>query len=164
MLTRLTLALIIAVSLTTAVGFVIVPDAWPLTLVGLALGGLWVLAHRRQVEGLASFLLVCFIALAGVGIGFAYGPIWAPPVVVLALAAWDLGRFTARLQGPADETRELEHRHLRRLLVVSGLGLGLAWLALSMRLQLGFAVALGLGFLAVLGLSQVIRALARESD
>ncbi len=55
---------------------------------------------------------------------------------------------------------------------MSGLGLALSWLAAGvaagpaggLRLPLSFGAALALGFLAVLGLSQVIRALAHESD
>jgi len=165
MLTRITFVLIILTALIPAAGFVLT-GAWPLALPCVALGVLWLIGFARRLDGLGSFMLVAFIAAAGVGVNLSQSAIWAPPTVILALAAWDLERFGARLRlaDESGETRELERRHLWRLLAVSGLSLVLAWAALGSRLKLDMVVALGLGFLAILGLSQVIRSLARESD
>ena len=79
-------------------------------------------------------MLVAFIAAAGVGVNMSQSAIWAPPTVVLALAAWDLERFGARLRlaDASQETRELERRHLWRLLAVSGLSLVLAFAAMGL--------------------------------
>jgi hypothetical protein len=165
MLTRITYIVIFLTALISTAGFVLA-GAWPLALPCVALGVLWLIGFARRLEGLGSFMLVAFIVAAGVGVNLSQSAIWVPPVVILALAAWDLERFGARLRlaDTSPETRELERRHLWRLLAVSGLSLALAWAAMGSRLKLGMAVALGLGFLAILGLSQVIRALARESD
>jgi len=165
MLTRITYIVIFLTALIPSAGFVLT-GAWPLALPCVALGVLWLIGFARRLEGLGSFMLVAFIVAAGVGVNLSQSAIWAPPTVVLALAAWDLERFGARLRlaDASPETRELERRHLWRLLAVSGLSLALAWAALGSRLKLDMAVALGLGFLAILGLSQVIRSLARESD
>jgi hypothetical protein len=166
MLTRITFIVIILVALIPAAGFALFSGAWPLALPCVALGALWLIGFARRWEALGSLMLFAFIIAAGVGVSLSPSVIWAPPTVVLALAAWDLERFGARLRlaDASSETRELERRHLWRLLAVSGLSLALAWAALGFRLKLGMAVALALGFLAILGLSQVIRALARESD
>ena len=165
MLTRITYIVIFLTALIPAAGFALT-GAWPLALPCVALGALWLIGFARRLEGLGSFMLVAFIIAAGVGVNLSQSAIWAPPTVVLALAAWDLERFGARLRlaDESRETRELERRHLWRLLAVSGLSLALAWAAMGSRLKLDMAVALGLGFLAILGLSQVIRSLARESD
>jgi len=165
MLTRITFVLIILAALIPAAGLALT-GAWLLALPCVALGALWLVGYTRQLEGLGSFMLVAFIAVAGIGVNLNQSAIWAPPTVVLALAAWDLERFGSRLRlaDASQGTRELERRHLWRLLAVSGLSLVLAWVALGSRLKLDMAVALGLGFLAILGLSQVIRSLARESD
>ena len=165
MLTRITTIVIFLTALIPAAGFALT-DAWPLALPCLALGTLWLIGFARRLEGVGSLMLLAFLIAAGVGVSLSQSAIWAPPTVVLALAAWDLERFGARLRlaDASQETRELERRHLWRLLAVSGLSLALAWAALGSRLKLDMAVALALGFLAILGLSQVIRALARESD
>ena len=165
MLTRITFIVIFLTSLTSAAGFALT-GAWPLALPCVALGALWLVGFARRLEGLGSLMLVAFVVAAGVGVSLSQRSIWAPPTVVLALAAWDLERFGARLRlaDASAETGELERRHLWRLLAVSGLSLALAWAALGSRLKLDMAVALALGFLAILGLSQVVRALARESD
>jgi hypothetical protein len=165
MLTRITFILIFLTALIPAAGFVL-SGAWPLALPCLALGALWLIGFARRWVGLGSLMLLAFIIAAGVGVSLSQSAIWAPPTVVLALAAWDLERFGARLRlaDTSQETRELERRHLRRLFAVSGLSLALAWAAMGSRLKLDMAVALALGLLAILGLSQVIRSLARESD
>ena len=166
MLTRITFIVIILSALIPAAGFAATSGAWPLALLCLALGALWLIGFARRWETLGSLMLAAFIAAAAVGANLNHGAIWAPPTVILALAAWDLERFGARLRlaDSTAETRELERRHLWRLLAVSGLSLLLAWAALGIRVKLGMAVALALGMLAIVGLSQVIRLLARESD
>jgi hypothetical protein len=165
MLRRITFIIMVLTALIPAAGFAL-SGAWPLALPCVALGALWLVGFARRLDGLASFMLLAFVAAAGVGVSLSQRAIWAPPTVILALAAWDLERFGERLRlaEASSETRELERRHLWRLLAVCGLSLALAWAALGSRLKLDMAVALALGFLAIVGLSQVIRALARESD
>ncbi len=62
------------------------------------------------------------------------------------------------------ETRVLEREHLRRLAIVSGLGLFLGALALTIRLTLSFGVIVVLGGGAIFALSRLIRYLRQESD
>ncbi|GEM_PF-807867 len=67
----------------------------------------------------------------------------------------------ARLEA---EARVLEREHLRRLAIVSGLGLLLGTLALTIRLTLSFGVIVVLGVIAIFALSRLIHYLRQESD
>jgi hypothetical protein len=51
---------------------------------------------------------------------------------------------------------DLRPPHLQRLAVVAGLGLGLGWLALGIRVQLSLGWAIILSLLAIIGLSRVL--------
>lgn len=62
------------------------------------------------------------------------------------------------------EARALERAHLRRLAIVSGLGLLLGTLALTIRLTLRFGFIVALGVVAFFGLSRLIHYLRQESD
>lgn len=171
MLKPITLAIILLAGLIPAAGL-LAGGAWPLAAACAGLGGLWLVGCLRGWDGLASWLLAGFVVLAALGIGARGGSLWAPPAVVLALAAWDLQRFMGRAGAlsAGDAGRDLTARHLRRLLAVSGLGLALSWIAAAAGaaagadFKLSLGAALALGFLAMLGVSLVIRALARESD
>ncbi len=173
MLKPATLATILLAGLIPAAGL-LAGGAWPLAAACAGLSGLWLVGCLRGWNGLASWLLVGFVVLAAIGISARGGSLWAPPAVVMALAAWDLQRFMGRAGAinAGDAGRDLTGRHLRRLLAVSGLGLALGWIAADAAaasaagtdLKLSLGAALALGFLAILGVSLVIRALARESD
>jgi hypothetical protein len=62
------------------------------------------------------------------------------------------------------ETRALERAHLQRLAIVSGAGLLLGTLALTIRLTLRFGAIFALGLVAIFGLSRLIHYLRQESD
>ncbi|MGC9393713.1 MAG: hypothetical protein ACP5J4_02525 [Anaerolineae bacterium] len=62
------------------------------------------------------------------------------------------------------EGRALEHAHLQRLGILSGLGLLLGTLALTVRITLRFGVIFALGLVAIYGLSRLIHYLHQESD
>jgi hypothetical protein len=166
---RTTIGAILVASVAAAVPFILA-DGWPLAVFGLAFGALWLVELRRGRHRLASPLMAGYVILAALATG-AGGSFLPPLTVVAALAAWDLDRFSARLDeaGGASETslaerRGLEQQHLSRLLRVSLFGLALAWLALAVRVQLAFGVAVALGLVAALGLAALVRALIRESD
>jgi hypothetical protein len=191
MLRRITYAAIFVASASLAASFGWT-GVWPLALAALIAGAFWAYAFRRHWEGAASLMLVVFVVIAAVDVNLSGGRLLAPVAVVAALAAWDLHRFVARLRSGFDEDaadeesaaedveiliettaddllleqerRALERSHLRRLLVVSAVGLALAWLAEAARFRLALPIALALGLLAILGLSQVVRSLMRESD
>lgn len=162
---RITLASIILTGLIPAIGFML-NGAWPLAALSAGVGGLWLIDWLRGWDKLASWLLAGFVVLAALGVGMSGGGLWAPPLVVMALVAWDLQRFMGRASSlsPSDDGHKLEQQHLGRLSAVSGLGLASGWIAASAHLKLSLGTALALGFLALLGISQIIRTLVQESD
>jgi hypothetical protein len=142
------------------------PSRWGAALVIAALGLLWLVGQRRRIEWLASPLLVILTGAAMLGMW------WGAPKglmligAVLALAAWDVDHFTQRLTSVeyGESVRTLERSHILRLLSVTVLGLALGAIALVSQVRLGLGLVFLLGLLAILGLSQAVRFLRRESD
>jgi hypothetical protein len=80
------------------------------------------------------------------------------------LLGWDLSDFARRLRyaAPTDDVEGMERRHLARVGVVAGLGLGLAYLSAVIQVRrLAFEVAVGLILLAALGLTRLVMRLRR---
>jgi hypothetical protein len=123
------------------------------------LGIVWILSHWRKIYWVSS--LAFFLTL----IGAAYG-IWNElPASWMLLGAlggllgWDSSDFARRLSyaAPTDDFRGMERRHLARVVVVTALGFGLAWLSAAIRInRLAFEVAVGLVLLAALGLTRLV--------
>ena len=111
-------------------------------------------------------VLFFFMGAAALGLLLGLGSGWILVGVAAVLCAWDLDHFAQRLRsaGRVEGARELERRHLLRLLAVSGLGFLLAAIALGLKLELGFGAAVFLGLLVVISLSQLVGLLRRESD
>jgi hypothetical protein len=132
----------------------------------VALGLLWWTGQRRGERRVAAFGLLGFVVGAVIGFWMNLGGGRLLLSTVAALAAWDLGDFALRLQDVDndEDARALEHHHLWRLAVVSGIGLLLGGLALTIRVDLRFGVVSALGLIAIFGLSRLVRFLRRESD
>jgi hypothetical protein len=143
---------------------------WAWTPLIVALGFLWLLGQWRGRGWMTSVGLVFFVGVATGGLWLDLAAGWMLFGMVAALSAWDLDYFAQRLRSVewaetlAERRRDLERRHLWRLLLVDGLGLLLAAVALGVEVKLSFGAAFLLGLLAVLGLSQAIGFLRRESD
>jgi hypothetical protein len=137
---------------------------WALPVVGL--GVLWLLGLWRRLVLASSIGLVLFAGLAVAGLLLEVAAGWMLAGLVAALGAWDLDGFFARVERVAwvEGRRDLERRHLWRLLVVDVLGLLLAAVALGLKLEFGFGVAVLLGLLVILGLSRAIGFVNRESN
>lgn len=137
---------------------------WIAALVILIVGALWLLAQRLGWSWVAHVALVLFVSAAAFGLGQDLPTGWMLFGLVAALSAWDLDHFAHRLDGAerVQRARLLGRRHLRRLLIVDGLGLLLGGAALTIQVQLDFGLILLLGLLALLGLSRAVRFLRRE--
>ena len=140
--------------------------AWLEVFLLLLIGCLWLAGYGRGWTWPASLSFSLFTGLAAWGVyqGLATG--WLLGGLVAALVAWDLDHFAQRLRqaGHVAGEAELKQAHLRRLLIVAGLGLLLGGLALSFQIELNFGWALLLGLLVILGLSWVISRSQREND
>jgi hypothetical protein len=122
----------------------------------VSLGLLWLIGHYGPGEGASTMDLVIFIGAAGYGVWQERPAGWLLVSLVAALVAWDLDHFERRLRRARPETKEADLRrvHLQRLAVVAGLGLGLGWLALGVRVELSLGWAIVLSLLAIIGLSR----------
>ncbi len=163
-----TLAQRVSIGLATgvlALGYAL-SNAWAGTLLTIACGGVWWIGRQRSWPWIASAGLIVSTLAAAFGAWRGMPPAWMLTGAVAALAAWDLDHFERRLQDAqrVGGQRELIRSHLRRLLIATGSGLLLGWLALGVRVELGFGLALLLGLLAFLGLSGAIGFWQRESE
>jgi hypothetical protein len=151
----------IALAMGYAVG-----GAWTFSPILLATGVLWWIGQKRHWNGLASVAWVGFVVAAAMGLWVGLPAGWMLVGVVAALSAWDLDHFARRLRGVerVEMQPALEWLHLWRLVSVDSLGLLLAGVALVIRYKFSFGMALFLGLVAVLGLSQMVSYLRRESD
>ena len=139
-------------------------EFWAWVGVVLVLGVLWLVGGWRRLRWVSSAALFLYAGLAAGGVLAGLPAGWMAGGLVVALVAWDLDAFIGRLgaAGRVEGRRDLERRHLLRLIVVAGLGLALALVALGVRIQLGFAAAVLLGLIAAWGLGRVVRFLRRE--
>ncbi len=143
-----------------------VGGVWKVSPILLAMGALWWIGQKRRWNLVAPVALVGFVVAAAVGLWMGLPAGWMLVGVVAALSAWDLDHFAQRLRGVerVEMQPALEQLHLRRLVSANGLGLLLAGMALVVQYKFSFDVALVLGLVAVLGLSQMVSYLRRESD
>ena len=167
MIAKLLFSSTILATVALALGYGLV-GLWTGAIFVTALGFLWLIGQRRGWGWMASVMLMLFVSAASIGLRLNAQDGWMLFGVVAALSAWDLDHFAQRLSGVGqdrvEETRELERRHLERLLIVDGLGLLFGVVALGIEVDLGFGTVLLLGLLAILGLSRVVGILRRESD
>jgi hypothetical protein len=182
--------LIAAAALATGYGL----NRQPLgSLIFSALGLLWLAGQRYTLRIFPELGLFGFTAGALLGALYGVQNAWTLAGITAALIAWDLQHFVAHIRaGERDETppaeaaaedtdpagaleaataerldahrRALTRVHLQRLAIVSGAGLLLSVLALTIRLTLSFGVIVVLGLVAIYALSRLIRYLRRESD
>lgn len=93
-----------------------------------------------------------------------FSPGWLLLSVVAALSLWNLGAFMDRIRRVhrVEKAVDLERRHLKRLMVTSGLGLVLGWITLKVSLNIRFGWMLLLGIALTIGLSRLIERMGRE--
>lgn len=125
----------------------------------LLLGAAWIVGQQLSWRGGAWPMMGLFVVVAAAGAWLELNPILLVVGLIAALSAWDLDGFARQLRrvDAVEQEQGLQRRHLRRLLLVDGLGLLLAVLALNLEIDLSFGVALILGLIALLGLSLGLR-------
>lgn len=125
----------------------------------LLLAGFWIFAHFRRWYLFSSVALLIVVVAAAYGVWLELPTVWMLLGALGGLLGWDLSDFARRLSyaAPMDDTRSMERRHLERVTIVAGLGVGLALLSLYIRInRLAFEVAAGLLLLAALGLTRLV--------
>ena len=130
----------------------------------LLLGALWLAGHWRKWYWFSSVGLLITIIGAAYGVWREFPTIWMLLGALGGLLGWDLSDFARRLSyaAPMDDTQGMERRHLERVGIVAGLGLGIALLSLFIHIQrLAFEVAAALILLAALGLTRLVMGLRK---
>jgi hypothetical protein len=134
----------------------------PLIAAGAALLCVGWLAIGWRAAGsnpaLDDFGLLVFIGITVWGFWQGLSAWLALVAVLLALAAWDMGRFIRRQVLALNEemAARMERTHLIRLGQALGGGLLLGSLALLVRIPLDFGMALVIGIIAVVALSRLV--------
>lgn len=136
---------------------------WPLALLALGFGVLWLVGQRQGWDGLASPLFLAMVSIAGLGIHWGSPPFWLFLGTVAALATWDLSHFTSYLAQAEEVEAEaaLQHGHLNRLRLTVVLSLLLGGAALAFQTPLNFGAAVFLSLLMVLSLGLAVRFIRR---
>jgi hypothetical protein len=151
--------------LVLALGFAL-NDIWAGTAAVLAAGALWLLSQWRALPWASTAGLVAQAIAAAAAMLLGVGGGWPVLALVAALVAWDLDQFSQRMRaaGRVDDAPGQERRHIRRLLIVAGLGGLLGLVALSFQVRLSFGLALVLAVVMMLCLSMVIGYMRRAGD
>jgi hypothetical protein len=139
---------------------------WPGAIFTTFAGLLWLIALWRGWRPMMGLSVTMLAGIAGLGAWLSVSAGWLLFSIVATLIGWDLGDFDHRFGqiGQAQGYKALQRIHLRRLAVVAGLGLLLGGVALSFEFKLNVWWGIFLGVLVIVGLSQAIGRLRRESD
>ncbi len=138
-------------------------DLW---MVGAVISSLGLaLAWRRHKTGTAAAWAMVVVVSGGAAVGAWLGldPYLLLLGLIAALSAWDLDAFSRQVRDTGAVMPELEGRHLRRLLIVDGISLLLAVLALTVQLRLSFGLAVAAAIVALVGLSRAVGFFRRDS-
>ena len=165
MITELSIisSLVAMTALATGYGM---SNSWLAALSVLVVGSLSLLGLWRRWEWSTSVVLVCCVGAAVGGFWLQASAELMLAGMVAALIAWDLARFDTRLRTAhrIEGSQNLVRQHLQRLLITISVALPLAVGALRVRAKLNFGTAFVAGLLAILGLSQAVRALRGIGD
>ena len=167
-----TLYLLLALSLSAALGFLVAASlpfvaasGLPLMVIAALGAALLMLALCKQFNFLAAPGFMLLIAAAGLVAWRGSQPLFSLSSICASLVAWDLVSYGLLLRYTAEPlNRRLFRRKLLRLGVVLVVGWGLGALALLLKLQLGFGLLLLLAFLVVLSLALSMMYLRRRDE
>jgi hypothetical protein len=129
-----------------------------LTIILAVLWGLSQLLEYRFLPGL-FFLMFSIICLVGTFLGLRSILLFLG--MTAALNTWDTDRFYRRWKAALERepNKNLEWKHIFRLLIVDGSAIGVAIIGLSIKTQLSFGLMLLVVIIALISLSQLIRLL-----
>lgn len=165
MMSVFTLTLIGTATMILAAGHAL-NALWSVAFMIVAVGLLWLIGQWRGLNWTASLGFTLFVAAIIYGNLQGVSLLWLLPGILTTLAAWDLSHFSQYLSSAKDvrEETDLRWHHFLRLGIIIGLGSFLSISAISFETELHFIWAIFLGLLVIIGLSQAVRFLRRESD
>lgn len=150
-----------------AVGYAL-SEVWVGILLVVLWLAFWIASLVRQFSGagagVGSTALFGYVILTIYAVATGVWPGWFVLGLVAVLAAWDLEFFILRLRDVQDEglVDTMIAQHVRRLVVVTGVGLALSGAAVFINYDLTFGLALGIALLAVFAVSRFLSALRQN--
>ena len=157
---------LLTAGISTAAGFGIL-GLWFEALLCLAFMALTLLGESRSWRGrVAGITFAGYACLAGWGQFRAIAPAFGLITIAAALIGWDLHHYQQRL-GQVERIEAesaLIKAHLRRLLITVGAGVGLAGMALLVRVNYGVGAIVLLGLIVAFGLTRAVSYLRQQSD
>ena len=130
----------------------------------VAFGILWLVTIWQRWSWVSSIGIFVLVAMAGYGLWIDLSPGWMLTATLGGLFAWDLTEFMRRLRvaPKSEDLPGLERRHLARLTIVALIGVGLASIAMLVRLEFSFEWVVLLTLIAALGITQLVSWLRRS--
>jgi hypothetical protein len=128
-------------------------------------GGWIVLEATRRLKALIGLPLSALTVATALEVNQYRNAPWILLSLTAGLIAWDTYHLLRRSStiDHIEKPREIESLHLKRLLLVVGVGSAAGIIAMLAEVNLGFGLALVLGLLAVFGVSQIVRYLRKNS-
>jgi len=138
---------------------------WYISVIFASLVAAWIIAAGRNWDWVPSGLFVLSTLAVGAGIYISVDIPWLIFGLLFTIFAWDLHALAHRYDraGMIIDESSLTFRHIRRLIIFEGLGLVLAFIALSSRIQVSFGWLVLLALVTFLGLSYGISYMIRKS-
>jgi len=120
-------------------------------------GIIWLFGQNSGWGWINTTMLVVFMAAATRCIFLDIPAGWLLISVTATLSAWDLHQFMSRMTraGRVEKRTELERLHLKRIMIVAGLGIVLGAIALAVELKLSFGWMLFFGIILFLCLNRI---------
>jgi len=118
------------------------------------LGIVWLYGQNRRWHWISYPIFALFTILTGQLILLEASPQWALVIFTTLLCSWDLAHFIRRMNRKQEIRKrdEIEKRHLKRLLVMALLGLGVGELIFTTRFDIKLVWIAVLIITAALGL------------
>ncbi|MFN8381160.1 MAG: hypothetical protein U0V02_04435 [Anaerolineales bacterium] len=133
-------------------------DFVPVSITVALLGIAWLFLFMRGLHRFSGLAFSIFIIISLASLWADVSPILALAGVIFSLLAWDLTKFSQRLQNTnsPQDARKTERAHFARLALVIGLSLVGYFAATRLHIILTFGAAALLALLGIWGISALV--------
>ncbi|MFC1892015.1 hypothetical protein ACFLZT_06445 [Thermodesulfobacteriota bacterium] len=139
-------------------------EMWRWVILISAVGLVWLAGQYYQWRWAGYIGMIFFMVMSARGFLLEIPSLWLLLCTVLALTAWDMNMFLARINfaGLAVKRSYLEKSHFKKLAVTACTGFILGALTLTLDLTIGFGWLILLGIVLILCMSRLIRILTNR--
>ncbi len=130
----------------------------PVSVTVALLGITWIVLFMRGLHRFSGLAFSMFIIISLASLWADVSPVLALAGVIFSLLAWDLTKFSQRLQNTnsPQDARKTERAHFARLALVVGLSLAGYFAATRIHVTLTFGAAALLALLGIWGISALV--------